>query len=139
MQVSTENTLFMQKAIYYLSKLIAARGVIEVTDRKINFQVCSLDCSFGINDLSIDICSVKEVTLGGGEFHTKVVVITEERKYEFVLSKGKEFYDLLNKLCKDPIGEADYTGGELRECDCGCKISNNYNYCPWCGKKNFIG
>ncbi len=139
MQVSTENTLFMQKAIYYLSRIIAARGVIEVTDRKINFQVSSLDCSFGINDLSIDICSVKDVSLAGGDFHMKVVVITEEKDYEFVLSKGKEFYDLLNRLCRDPVGESMHGGGEMNECECGCKINSNYRYCPWCGKKNAAG
>ena len=54
LQVSMQTTIFMQKAIYFVSKLIAARGMIELTDRSLNFQVSPLDASFGMKDLTIE-------------------------------------------------------------------------------------
>ncbi|UCF06702.1 MAG: hypothetical protein JSV33_06670 [bacterium] len=135
MQVVAEKTLFMQKAIYFVSKLIASRGIIELTDRNLNFQVSPFDASFGIRDLSVDICTIRDIRIEGGSFHPKVVVIDAESEYEFVLSKGQELYDTLKKLCSHPI---EFDPGKevhetLKQCSCNRFISSSYRYCPWCG------
>ena len=66
-QVSNELTLFMQKAIYYVSKPIAARGIIELTDRRLYFQVQPFDASFGIRSISIDVCMITGVSIKCGD------------------------------------------------------------------------
>ena len=125
----------MQKAIYYRSRLLASRGVIELTDRNLNFQVSSLDSSFGMKNLSIDICSISEVTIAGGNVHPSVVVIAGEKRYEFVLSKASELYDKLKALKDDPLNSVSNVGLESSRCPCGKVISSEYTYCPWCGSK----
>jgi hypothetical protein len=138
LQVSTEKTVFMQKAIYYVSRLIAARGIIELTDRNLNFQVAPFDSSFGIKDLTIPICTIMDVRIEGGERHPKVVVVTEGRKHEFVLVKGQELYDGLKEIWRDPIGcgaMSDHEDRTAALCTCGRKVNRIYNYCPWCGAK----
>ncbi len=134
MQVSTEKTIFMQKAIYFVSRLIAARGIIELTDRSLNFQVSPLDASFGMKDLSIDLCHISDLKIEGGEIHPKVAVIAD-KKHEFVLSKGQELYDRLRELMHDPL-KYDLEKGSppaTSFCRCGGKVNVIYRYCPWCG------
>jgi hypothetical protein len=128
----------MQKAIYYVSRLIAARGIIELTDRNLNFQVAPFDSSFGIKDLSIPICTIMDVRIEGGERHPKVVVVTRDKRHEFVLSKGQELYDGLKEIWRDPIGCGAVNGQEVKTtgfCACGRNVERIYNYCPWCGAK----
>jgi hypothetical protein len=134
LQVSTEKTIFMQKAIYFVSRLIAARGIIELTDRSLNFQVSPLDASFGMKDLSIDLCHISDLKIEGGEIHPKVAVIAD-KKHEFVLSKGQELYDKLRELMHDPL-KYDMEKGSppaTMFCKCGGKVNAMYRYCPWCG------
>jgi hypothetical protein len=127
----------MQKAIYYVSRLIAARGIVELTDRHLNFQVSHLDASFGIKDVAIDICSIVEVNIHGGEIHPKVVVSTTEKRYEFVLAKGQELYDNLKSYTKDPLSfrAADDDNDSMMCSSCGKWINRIYSYCPWCGSR----
>lgn len=136
MHICVEKTIFMQKAIFYVSKLIAARGVIELTDRYLNFQVSPFEQSFGIRDISIDCCSIADIRIEGGELHPKIVVVTEEREYQFVLSKGQELYDKLKDLngnsLQFDIGASD---SSMLQCPCGMRIDSSYSYCPWCGSK----
>ncbi len=134
LQVSMQTTIFMQKAIYFVSKLIAARGMIELTDRSLNFQVSPLDASFGMKDLTIDLCHISDLKIEGGEIHPKVVVIAD-KKHEFVLSKGQELYDRLRDLMRDPLKYDEEGQSELgrRYCSCGKKVNQIYRYCPWCG------
>lgn len=134
LQVSTETTIFMQKAIYFVSRLIAARGMIELTDRSLNFQVSPLDASFGMKDVTIDLCHISDLRIEGGEIHPKIVIIAD-KKYEFVLSKGQELYDRLRDLKNDPLkyDGADQEGLGKRYCSCGKKVNQIYLYCPWCG------
>ena len=134
MQVSTEKTVFMQKAIYFVSRLIAARGIIELTDRSLNFQVSPLDASFGMKDLSIDLCHISDLKIEGGEIHPKVAVIAD-KKHEFVLSKGQELYDELRELLRDPLkyDKEESASPAVSFCACGGKIDRLYRYCPWCG------
>lgn len=134
LQVSTEKTIFMQKAIYFVSRLIAARGIIELTDRSLNFQVSPLDASFGMKDLSIDLCHISDLKIEGGEIHPKVAVIAD-KKHEFVLSKGQELYDKLRDLMKDPLKYDMEKGSSpaTRFCACGGRVDAMYHYCPWCG------
>ena len=134
MQVSMQTTIFMQKAIYFVSKLIAARGMIELTDRSLNFQVSPLDASFGMKDLTIDLCHISDLRIEGGEIHPKVVVIAD-KKHEFVLSKGQELYDRLRDLMNDPLKYDAEGQSELgrRYCSCGKQVNQIYRYCPWCG------
>jgi len=133
LQVSTEQTIFMQKAIYFVSRLIAARGIIELTDRSLNFQVSPLDASFGMKDLSIDLCHISDLKIEGGDIHPKVAVIAD-KKHEFVLSKGQELYDKLRELMKDPLKyDMETSSPSTRFCACGGKIDEIYRYCPWCG------
>jgi hypothetical protein len=136
LQVSNETTLFMQKAIYYVSKPIAARGILELTDRRLCFQVQSFDASFGIKNLSIDVCMISNVSIVHGDLHPKVVVTSGEKKHEFVLSKGQELYERLKELQKNPLGQSN-DGAFAREvvCECGKSVSGAYRYCPWCGSK----
>lgn len=136
MQVSVEKTIFMQKAIYYVSKIIAARGILELTDRCLNFQVSSLDASFGIKDLSIELLSITDVIIAGGDFHPRVIVVCDRDKYEFVLSRAQELYDLLKKMLQDPVSfNISGLGDSEVFCECGRSVSKAYNYCPWCGKR----
>jgi hypothetical protein len=134
LQVSTEKTIFMQKAIYFVSRLIAARGIIELTDRSLNFQVSPLDASFGMKDLSIDLCHISDIKIEGGEIHPKVAVIAD-KKHEFVLSKGQELYDELRELMRDPLkyDKEKSSPPAAKFCGCGGKIDALYHYCPWCG------
>ena len=134
LQVSTEKTIFMQKAIYFVSRLIAARGIIELTDRSLNFQVSPLDASFGMKDLSIDLCHISDLKIEGGEIHPKLAIIAD-KKHEFVLSKGQELYDRLRELIRDPLKyDLDESPGpDAKFCKCGGKLNAMYRYCPWCG------
>jgi len=136
-QSTIEITIFMQKAIYYCSKLIAARGIIELTDRMLNFEVSSLDASFGIKNISIDLGDVTDVRIVCGDLNPKIVLIANARKYEFVLSGGQELYDRLKDVLsmsgEKPmcIDKSCFT----HKCRCGREINNNYHFCPWCGAK----
>ena len=134
LQVSMETTIFLQKAIYFVSRLIAARGMIELTDRSLNFQVSPLDASFGMKDLTIDLCHISDLRIEGGEIHPKVVVVAE-KKHEFVLSKGQELYDRLRELMRDPLKYDAEGQSELdrRYCSCGRQVNQIFIYCPWCG------
>ena len=135
MQVCTETTLFMQKAIYYVSRLIAARGVIEMTDCRLNFQVSHLDSSFGMRGVSIDLATVDDVRIEGGDLHPRVIICSG-KEYEFVLPKAQELYDQLKKNCfssvaSEPVEEE----GSSNQCGCGNLVRERYNFCPWCGTK----
>lgn len=134
LQVSTEKTIFMQKAIYFVSRLIAARGIIELTDRSLNFQVSPLDASFGMKDLSIDLCHISDLKIEGGEIHPKVAVIAD-KKHEFVLSKGQQLYDELRELMRDPLkyDKEKSSSPTVKFCGCGGKVDTMHRYCPWCG------
>jgi len=134
LQVSTEKTIFMQKAIYFVSRLIAARGIVELTDRSLNFQVSPLDASFGMKDLSIDLCHISDLKIEGGEIHPKVAVIAD-KKHEFVLSKGQELYDRLRELMRDPLkyDVEKSSAPAVKFCECGAQVDAMYRYCPWCG------
>ena len=129
----------MQKAICYVSKLIAARGILELTDRRLCFQVSSFDASFGMKNVSIDVCTISNVAIECGDLHPRVVVFCEDRRYEFVLSKGQELYDRLRDLVRNPLtGAAGSCGLEqpVHVCgDCGKSVSKLYQFCPWCGSK----
>ena len=135
MQLTNETTLFMQKAIYFVNKPIAARGMLELTDRCLHFQVFPFDASFGIKSISIDVCSITDVSLEHGDLHPRIVVVAD-KKYEFVLSKGRELYDRLREITKNPLGQRrdGETCSEIA-CSCGRSASSLYTFCPWCGKK----
>ncbi len=136
MQLCKENTLFMQKAIYYQSRLIAARGIIELTDRNLNFQVSALDSSFGLRNASIDICAISDVTIAGGKVHPAIIVTSVGKRYEFVLSKASELYDLLKTLLKNPVKSVSVSDEVSKiSCDCGKTVKGTYSYCPYCGRK----
>lgn len=135
MQVCTETTLFMQKAIYYVSRLIAARGVLELTDCRLNFQVSHLDSSFGMRGVSIDLATVDDVRIEGGDLHPRVIVCSG-KDYEFVLPKAQELYDHLKACCFSSVSsEAGEEKGSSSMCGCGHSVSDRYNFCPWCGSK----
>ncbi len=125
----------MQKAIYYVSKPIAARGMLELTDRCLYFQVFPFDASFGIKNVTIGVDAIGSVTIEKGDLHPKVIVMAE-RKYEFVLSKGQQLYDRLKELQRNPLqqGRDDEIPATL-DCSCGRKVENVFHFCPWCGKK----
>ena len=125
----------MQKAIYYVSKPIAARGMLELTDRCLYFQVFPFDASFGIKNVTIGVDAITSVTIEKGDLHPKISV-TAERKYEFVLSKGQQLYDRLKELQRNPLqqGQDDAMPVKL-ECSCGSRVENVFHFCPWCGKK----
>jgi hypothetical protein len=125
----------MQKAIYYVSKPIAARGMLELTDRCLYFQVFPFDASFGIKNVTIGVDAITNVTIEKGDLHPKISV-TAERKYEFVLSKGQQLYDRLKELQRNPLqqGQDDAIPDKL-ECSCGRRVENVFHFCPWCGKK----
>jgi len=125
----------MQKAIYFVSKPIAARGMLELTDRCLHFQVFPFDASFGMKNISIDVCTIVDVSIERGDLHPKITV-TADRKYEFVLSKGQELFDRLKEIRKNPLGQR--ANGDLSSeivCSCGKSASSLYYYCPWCGMK----
>jgi hypothetical protein len=129
----------MQKAIYYVSKPIAARGILELTDRQLYFQVQPFDASFGIKNLSIDVCMISDVNIEYGDIHPKVVVTSEGKRYEFVLSKGQELYERLKNLQKNPLGQSsDSPFAAEVVCGCGKSVSSMYRYCPWCGSKLLV-
>jgi hypothetical protein len=135
LQLSNETTLFMQKAIYYVSKPIAARGMLELTDRCLHFQVFPFDASFGIKNVSIDVVAITDVTIEKGDLHPKISVIAG-RKYEFVLSKGQQLYDRLKELQRNPLQQGpDREIPEKLDCSCGRKVENIFHFCPWCGTK----
>lgn len=135
MQVCTETTLFMQKAIYYVSRLIAARGVLELTDCRLNFQVSHLDSSFGMKGVSIDLATVDDVRIEGGDLHPRIIVCSG-KEYEFVLPKAQELYDQLKDCCFSSISsEEEEDEVQSRQCGCGHSVSDKYNFCPWCGSK----
>jgi hypothetical protein len=125
----------MQKAIYFVSKPIAARGMLELTDRSLNFQVFPFDASFGIKSVSIDVCAIQDVRIERTDLHPRVIV-TAAKKYEFVLSKGQELYELLVEVKRNPLGQR-VDGETSREihCRCGKCASDSYSFCPWCGEK----
>ena len=125
----------MQKAIYYVSRLIAARGVLEMTDCRLNFQVSNLDSSFGMRGVSIDLATVDDVRIEGGDLHPRVIVCSG-KNYEFVLPKAQELYDQLKSHCFSSVsaGPADGEGPSI-VCGCGHSVSERYNFCPWCGSK----
>ena len=135
MQVCTETTLFMQKAIYYVSRLIAARGVLELTDCRLNFQVSHLDSSFGMRSVSIDLATVDDVRIEGGDLHPRIIVCSG-KDYEFVLPKAQELYDHLKWQCTSSISSksAEDEGPSTR-CGCGHSVKEKYNFCPWCGSR----
>lgn len=136
LQTSNEITLFMQKAIYYVSKPIAARGMLELTDRRLLFQVFPFDASFGIKSLAIDLASISGVDFEAGDIHPRIVVRTRDHNHEFMLSKGRELYDRLKALVRNPLGQVKTNAGEPEAvCACGKSVSGQYIYCPWCGTK----
>ncbi len=124
----------MQKAIYYVSKPIAARGMLELTDRSLNFQVFPFDASFGIKSVSIDVCAIQEVRIEHTDLHPKVVVVAG-RKYEFVLSKGRELYERLAEIRRNPLGQRADAEAAPVDCACGRSVSGSFAYCPWCGSR----
>ena len=136
MHISNETTLFMQKAIYYVSKPVAARGMLELTDRRLLFQVFPFDASFGIKSLSIDITAIRGIEIQTGDIHPRLVVDTNERRHEFMLSKGRELYGCLKPLVGDPLGQEPTPpeGSEI-SCRCGKTADVRYAYCPWCGAR----
>jgi hypothetical protein len=125
----------MQKAMYFVSKPIAARGMLELTDRRLYFQVFPFDASFGIRNVDIDVCSITNVTIERGDLHPRVIVVAN-RKHEFVLSKGQELYDRLVEIRRNPLGQKS-NGDHACEtaCTCGKRVSSLFEYCPWCGAK----
>ena len=123
----------MQKAIYYVSRLIAARGVLEMTDCRLNFQVSNLDSSFGMKGVSIDLATVDDVRIEGGDLHPRVIVCSG-KDYEFVLPKAQELYDQLKNHCFSSVSSGPANGeGPSIVCECGHSVSERYNFCPWCG------
>lgn len=137
MHVNTEVTVFMQKAIYYVSRLMAARGVVEMTDRSLNFEVSTLDSAFGIRDVSIDLSTLIDVRIECGDLHPRIIVTAACGKYEFVLSRGQELYDRLREHLHDPsfaLGAGTGTAVTLK-CECGSEINSLYRFCPWCGSR----
>lgn len=135
MQVCSEKTIFMQKAIYYVSRLIAARGVLELTDCRLNFTVAQLDSSFGLRNVSIDLATVDDLRIEGGDLHPRVIV-TSGKRYEFVLSKAQELYDQLKLRCCSSIAGAPAGGRPAQQlCDCGRPIDAEFLFCPWCGDR----
>jgi len=135
LQLTSETTLFMQKAMYFVSKPIAARGMLELTDRHLYFQVFPFDASFGIKNVEIDVCAITDVSIERGDLHPRIIVVAS-RRYEFVLSKGQELYDRLREIRRNPLGQR--TDGDSAceiACACGKSASSLYEYCPWCGAK----
>ena len=134
MHVCSEKTIFMQKAIFYVSRLIAARGILELTDCRLNFQVSQLDSSFGFKSVSIDLATIDEVTIRGGDLHPRVIV-SSGRRYEFVLSRAQELYEHLKLLCCSSVTAPQ--GAGIGNCDavcrCGRPVDESFVYCPWCG------
>lgn len=125
----------MQKAIYYVSKPIAARGMLELTDRYLHFQVFPFDASFGIKNVSIDVAAITDVIIEKGDLHPKITVIAG-RKYEFVLSKGQQLYDRLLELQRNPLQQGrDRETPDTLDCSCGRKVDSIFHFCPWCGNK----
>jgi hypothetical protein len=127
----------MQKAIYFVSKLIAARGIIELTDRCINFQVSPLDASVGMKNLSIDLCSITDISLEERELRPKVVVESAGRTYEFIFANGREFAAKIHQLLRDPLTTdlAEDDDSSTLLCSCGNRVSALYHFCPWCGTR----
>ena len=125
----------MQKAIYYVTKPIAARGMLELTDRCLYFQVFPFDASFGIKNVSIDVVTITDVTIERGDLHPKISVVAD-RKYEFVLSKGQQLYDRLKELQRNPLQQGrDSEISNNLDCSCGRNVESRFHFCPWCGRK----
>ena len=135
MQATSETTLFMQKAMYFVSKPIAARGMLELTDRCLYFQVFPFDASFGIKNIEIDVCAITDVSVQRGDLHPRVVIVAG-RRYEFVLSKGQELFERLREIRRNPLGQKvkDDPACEIA-CSCGRSASSLFEFCPWCGAK----
>lgn len=137
MQVSSEKTIFMQKAIYFVSRLVAARGILELTDRCINFQVSPLDASFGMKNISINLCSITDISLEERDLRPKVTITSGDHRHEFILSYGKKLHAKIKQMLKDPL-TCDIEDGDdssTLSCSCGKRVNSLYHYCPWCGKK----
>jgi hypothetical protein len=114
---------------------MAARGMLELTDRRLYFQVFPFDASFGIKNVDIDVCSITDVSIERGDLHPRVIV-TAERRHEFVLSKGQELYDRLVEIRKNPLGQNTNNEHACEiACSCGRSVSSLFEYCPWCGSK----
>ncbi len=125
----------MQKAIYYVTKPIAARGMLELTDRCLHFQVFPFDASFGIKNVSIDVVAITDVTIETGDMHPKICVFAD-RRYEFVLSRGQQLYDRLKELRRDPLRQGIVVARpDDLSCSCGRLVESGYRFCPWCGTK----
>ncbi len=125
----------MQKAIYYVTKPIAARGMLELTDRCLYFQVFPFDASFGIRNVSVDLVAIRDVTIETGDLHPRICLFAD-RKYEFVLSKGQQLYERLMELRRNPLrqGVAVPKPDELA-CSCGRLVESGFRFCPWCGSR----
>jgi hypothetical protein len=134
-QLCDEKTIFMQKAIYYVTRLVAARGVVELTDLNLNFQVSALDSSFGMKNVSIDVSTISNLRIAGGNLSLAIVVTVADKDYEFVLPKASELYDNIKALRNNPVKTSLFESDSQLVCDCGKKISRVYKYCPWCGKR----
>jgi hypothetical protein len=114
---------------------MAARGVLEMTDCRLNFQVSNLDSSFGMRGVSIDLATVDDIRIEGGDLHPRVIVCSG-KDYEFVLPKAQELYDLLKKSCfSSSVSPAVDAEGPTVICGCGNAVSELYNFCPWCGSR----
>ena len=137
LHVNTEVTVFMQKAIYYVSRLMAARGVVEMTDRSLNFEVSTLDSAFGIRDVSIDLSTLLDVKIECGDLHPRIIVTASCGKYEFVLSRGQELYDRLREHLGVPSVACGACAGAAvtLQCSCGSELNSLYRFCPWCGSR----
>ena len=121
--------------MYFFSKPMAARGMLELTDRRLYFQVFPFDASFGIKNVDIDVCSISDVSIERGDLHPRVIVVAE-RRHEFVLSKGQELYDRLMEIRKNPLGQKTNSDHACEiVCSCGKSVSNLFEYCPWCGSR----
>ncbi|MDD3643143.1 MAG: hypothetical protein PHQ19_06750, partial [Candidatus Krumholzibacteria bacterium] len=88
-----------------MSRLIAARGVLELTDCRLNFTVAQLDSSFGMKNVSIDLATVDDVRIEGGDLHPRVIVRSGKR-HEFVLAGAQELYDHLKERCCSSVTAA---------------------------------
>lgn len=136
MQLCDEKTIFMQKAIYYVTSLVAARGIVELTDRNLNFQVSALDSSFGLKNVSLDVCTISSVRIAGGNLRPAIIITVADKDYQFVLPNASVLYDHLYVLRNNPVKTFSSTKDSLFECECGKRFSKSYRYCPWCGKKS---
>ena len=66
----------------------------------------------------MDVRSITDVSIEHGDLHPRIVVVADKR-YEFVLSKGRELYDRLREIPKNPLGQRR-DGETCREIACSC-------------------